>query len=327
MAENETLSGRQEKLKRVYENFLADLGPVQDFVEDPKVTDIKIPGTGEIIVEKFGVGKVFTDIRLPPERVEGIILSASAMMNIPIDYSRKFPKLECVLPKPHRLRFTGLLQPAVDEPQIAMRRPSAKIFSLEEYLENGQMERDQYDLVCKCIEERKNILVGGSTGSGKTTFTKAILKKMAEYTPKDCFYIVEDVPELQCPARDVTFINATRENAAEAVREALRWSPNRIIFGELRYGETAEELINAWNTGHTGNVTTIHADTAGSMLLRVEEILSQVIKGKLPDLTKTIHLCVHLKREPGKPPVVDEALPITAGTGALLDILKRNDLA
>ena len=158
----EELSGRQEKLKRVYENFLADLGVVKEYVEDPKVTDIKIPGSGEIIVEKFGVGKVFTEKILPPEQVEGIILSAAAMMNIPIDYSRKFPKLECVLPKPHRLRFTGLLNPAVDEPQIAMRRPSAKIFSLEEYLANGQMEQDQYDLVCKCIKERKKIFVGGS---------------------------------------------------------------------------------------------------------------------------------------------------------------------
>ena len=221
----------------------------------------------------------------------------------------------------------GILPPAVQNAEIAMRRPAAKIFTLEEYLANGQLQKDEYELICSCIKERKNILVGGSTGSGKTTFTNAILRKMTEYTPNDAFYIVEDVPELQCPAHDTTFITVNRKCAAEAVRTALRWTPNRIIFGEVRYGEVADELIKSWNTGHTGNVTTIHADTASSMMLRLQDILAEVITGVLPDLTQVIHLCVHLKKRPGKSPIVDEVMPIKEGTKSFLNMLRDNNLA
>lgn len=327
MNAEQAVNAREEKAKRVYDNFLEDLGIVKEYFEDPAVTDIKIIGTGEIIIEKFAVGKVFTGRFLTPSQVKGIILSASHLLEQEIDYSTGLPKLECVLPKPYNLRFTGILPPAVQNAEIAMRRPASRIFTLEEYLANDQLKKDEYDLICQYIKERKNILVGGSTGSGKTTFTNAILRKMTEYTPNDAFYIVEDVPELQCPAHDTTFIAVNRKCAAEAVRTALRWTPNRIIFGEVRYGEVADELIKSWNTGHTGNVTTIHADTASSMLLRMQDILAEVITGVLPDLTQVIHLCVHLKKRPGKSPIVDEVMPIKEGTKSFLNMLRESNLA
>lgn len=314
----------EEKRKRLYNNFLSDLGILRKYFEDKTVTDIKVVGTGEIIVEKFAVGKVFTEEYLKPEKVKGIILSAADMLNLPIDYSTGFPKLEATLPKPYNFRFTGILPPKiVDNAQIAMRRPAEKIFSLEDYVQNGQMKQEEYKLICDYIKQRKNILVGGSTGSGKTTFTNAIIRKMVEYTPYDSFYIVEDVPELQCRARDVTFLSVTRNCAAEAVRTSLRWTPNRIIFGEVRYGEVADELIKAWNTGHTGNVTTIHADNASSMLPRFQSILAEVIKGVLPDLTQVIHLCVHLTKRPGKTPIIDEVMPVNEGTSSILNLAKK----
>ncbi len=326
MNEQQAINAREEKSRRIYENFLEDLGIVKKYFEDKSITDIKIIGTGEIIVEKFAVGKVFTGEFLDPAQVKGIILSASHLLEREIDYSTGLPKLECVLPKPYNLRFTGILPPAVPNAEIAMRRPANRIFTLEDYKNNGQLQSEEYDLICQYIKERKNILVGGSTGSGKTTFTNAILKKMTEYTPNDSFYIVEDVPELQCPAHDKTFIEVNRNCAAEAVRTALRWTPNRIIFGEVRYGEVADELIKSWNTGHTGNVTTIHADTASSMLLRLQDILAEVIKGVLPDLTQVIHLCVHLKKRPGMAPLVDEVLPVKEGTKSFLNMLRDNNL-
>jgi len=327
MNQTEAISAREEKARRIYDNFLEDLGILKDYFIDKSITDINVVGTGEIIIEKFPVGKIFTGKILEPAQVKGIILSASHLLDQEIDYSTGLPKLECVLPKPYNLRFTGMLPPAVQNAEIAMRRPAAKIFTLEEYLANGQLQKEEYNLICEYIKERKNILIGGSTGSGKTTFTNAILKKMVEYTPNDRFYIVEDVPELQCPARDKTFVSVNRKCAAEAVRTALRWTPNRIIFGEVRYGEVADELIKSWNTGHTGNVTTIHADNASSMLLRMQDILKEVILGVLPDLTQVIHLCIHLKKVPGKPPIVDEVMPVKAGTKSFINMLRENNLA
>lgn len=322
-----TLSAKAEKQRRNYETFLADLGILKKYFEDTSITDIKIIGSGDIIIEKFPEGKIFTEERMQPAEVQALILSAAALLGLEIDWSTGLPKLECTLPPPHRMRFTGILPPAVNAAQVAMRRPAARIFTLEEYLANGQIKKEEYDLVCECIAERKNILVGGSTGSGKTTFTNAILRKMVENTPNDSFYIVEDTEELQCAARDLTSLRIDKRAAAEAVRTALRWTPDRIIFGEVRYGEVAEELIKSWNTGHTGNVTTVHADTAESMIPRMQEIIAEVIKGRLPDLTQAIHLCVHLSRISGRPPVVDSVLRIEPGAGNFYNFVRNHNLA
>lgn len=325
MTAEESINARELKQKRLFDNFVEDLGILKKYFLDKSITDIKVISSGQIIIERFAVGKVFTEDFLSPAQVRGIIQAAATLVDTTIDYSTGLPSLECVLPKPYNLRFTGMLPPATVNAEIAMRRPAERIFTLEEYVRNGQLRQDEYDLICNCIKERKNILVGGSTGSGKTTFTNAVIRKMWEFTPNDAFYIVEDVPELQCPAVDTTFVNVTRKCAAEAVRKALRWTPNRIIFGEVRYGEVADELIKSWNTGHTGNVTTIHADSATSMLLRLQDIIAEVITGVLPDLTKCIHLCVHLKKRPGSSPIVDEVVPIKDGTKSLLNIVRESE--
>ncbi len=318
-------SNEAEKKKRMYENFIQDLGPLRKYVEDESINDIKVIGTGEILYESFEKGKVFTGEYMESKKVAGIIMTAATLVGKHVGYGSDFPKLECQLPPPYYMRFTGLLPEAVESPQIAMRRRAERVFSLEEYVEQGRLRKDEYDLICQYIKDRKNLLIGGSTSSGKTTFTNAVLKKMVEYTPNDAFYIVEDVPELQCEARDKTMIYATKNSAAEAVRTALRWTPNRIIFGEVRYGEVAEELIKSWNTGHTGNVTTIHADSASSMLTRMESILSEVIMGKLPDLTQVIHLCVHLARNQNGP-YIDQVLPVKPRTREFLDVVKEHGL-
>ena len=144
-----------EKQRRVYNNFLEDLGILKDYFEDKSITDIKVISTGEIIIEKFAIGKEFTNKFLTPQQVKWIILSASSMLDLPIDYSTGLPKLEATLPKPYNLRFTGILPPAVENAEITMRRPANRIFTLEEYLQNNQMTKEQYKIICDFIEQRK----------------------------------------------------------------------------------------------------------------------------------------------------------------------------
>jgi type IV secretion system protein VirB11 len=304
-------SFEQQKRNRLMDNFIDDIFPIKKYLDDPVVTDIFVIGTGEVIVKKFAAGKLFTGEFVSPSKVRGIILSAAVLLDKQIDPVNGLPKLEAVIPPPYNARITGMLPPWVGSPEITLRKPPRIIFPLEDYVEKKRLSPDQYDLVCRFIRERKNLLIGGGTGSGKSTFANAVLGKMVEYTPNDRFYIVEDVPELQCGAKDKTMIAVNPRHAAEAVRTALRWTPDRIIFGEVRYGEVANELIKAWNTGHTGNVTTIHADSCASMLVRMEDLLREEIKGTIPRLSLTIHLCVHLTATKDGP-VVDEVLP-TAG--------------
>jgi type IV secretion system protein VirB11 len=296
------------KKQRLLDNFIDDISPLRAFLDDPGVTDIFIGSSGEIILKIFAEGKRFTGQYVSPSKVRGIILSAAALLDKPLDPVGGIPKLEAVIPRPFNARLTGLLPPWVSSPELTLRKPPNLIFPLEDYVAKARLKPDEYDLICRFIEERKNILIGGGTGSGKSTFANALLKKMVEFTPNDRFYIVEDVPELRCEARDKTQIEVHPKHAAEAVRTALRWTPDRIIFGEVRYGEVANELLKAWNTGHTGNITTIHADSCSSMLLRMEGLLREEIKGTIPNIAGTIHLCVHLAATKNGP-LVDEVLP------------------
>lgn len=261
-----TFAADKEKKLRLNNNFLSDIACLKEYLDDPKVTDIFVIGSGEIIIKVFAKGKVFTGKKIPPTKVRGIILSAAALLDKQIDPIGGIPKLEAVIPPPYNARITGLLPPWVENPEVTFRKPPKEVFSLESYVEAGRMTQEEYELICSYIKDRKNILIGGGTGSGKSTLTNAIIQKMTEYTPNDRFYIVEDVPELQCNAHDKTMISVNPVHAAEAVRTALRWTPDRIIFGEVRYGEVANELIKAWNLGYTGGITTIHANCTQSML-------------------------------------------------------------
>lgn len=322
-----TFQADKEKKIRLTNNFMTDISCIKKYLDDPLVTDIFIIGSGEIVVKVFAKGKVFTGEFVPPARVRGIILSAAALLEKIVDPIGGIPKLEGVIPPPYKARITGLLPPWVEAPEVTFRKPPKEVFSLESYVEQKRMTQEQYDMICEHIQARKNILVGGGTGSGKSTITNAIIQKMVEYTPNDRFYIVEDVPELQCNAHDKTMISVNPKHAAEAVRTALRWTPDRIIFGELRYGEVAYELIKAWNTGHTGNVTTVHADNCSSMLSRIEELLKEVVQGSIPKLSESVHLCVHLSATKNGP-IVDEVLPTNGkGTDDFISLLRLNDLA
>ena len=186
-----------------------------------------------------------------------------------------------------------------------------RVFSLEEYLAEKRITKETYDLIVSHIERRSNIIISGSTGSGKTTFTNACIEKMRELTPDERFYIVEDTPELQCRSINTTQLYIRKEQSIYAIQTALRWSPKRIIFGEIRSAEVMVELLeSAWNTGHPGNITTIHADSAASTIPRIEGLLRQKILGQLPDLGNVIHFIVHLKFLAGFGPIVNEALTV-----------------
>ena len=321
MAENETLE--EQKRQRNFNSLMQNLLPLKKYLDEGTVTDIFTEDGGEIVIKDFINGKIFTGEYIKPAQVERIILSCNAFLGKDaLQPINGMVKLEAVIPAPYKARITGLLPPCVETPQLTLRKPPARVFSLEEYVESGRMKQSEYSMICDYIKARKNILIGGATGSGKTTFTNAVIKKMVEYTPKERFYIVEDVQELQCGARDKVMIEVNPKGAAEAVRTAMRLTPDRIIFGEVRYGEVVNELLKSWNTGHTGNVTTVHADDATSMMMRMEDLLREEIKGTIPKISSVIHLCVHLTKTR-----VDEVLPTTVNdTDDFIEALRANRL-
>ncbi len=301
------------KKERMIRNLLqSDMAQITPYLDDPLVTDVAVVDSGELIVTRFGKGREFTGIHIPDYMVERIIRATAAIIGKNLESWTGFPVLEGIIPK-YSARITGLLQPVTLVPQIQIRKPPRTIYSLEQYVQHSQMTKAQYVHLVKAIEERKNILVTGSTGSGKTTCTNAIIKKMEEFTPHDNFYIVEDVPELQCRARMKTQLWIEKNLAYKAVEESLRFSPDRIIFGEVRTPQVMVELLDAWKTGHSGNVTTLHANNARAALMRIQGMLGKEGSDTADHLSEVIQLIIHLRKTP-EGVRMDEIMDVDEGT-------------
>lgn len=314
------------KKERMIENLLRD--DMKDFIpylDDDKVTDIAVTDSGEMIVTRWGEGREFTGKIVPQYITERIIKATSFLIGKPLDSFTGFPVLEGVIPK-YNARITGLMPPVVLRPELQIRKPPNNIYSLEEYVESGTMTEVQYKSVVQNLKLRKNIVVSGSTGSGKTTFTNACIKKMVELTPDDNFYIIEDTGELQCQARMRTMLKIAKSDAAKAVEESLRFSPDRIIFGEVRTGNVMKELLSAWQTGHSGNITTIHANDGASTLLKIKGMVQSFDRELADHLSEVIHCVVHLKKQDNKVRV-NEIFDVNEATDDFLAGIIQNNLA
>jgi type IV secretion system protein VirB11 len=285
-------------------NLLRELEPVIPYFETKTVTNVYIYGDGRVQIDDFQKGVYDTKIMLGPGVRRRIILSLASLSESPINYWKR-PTLESIIPK-YNIRTTAIVPPWVAQPEITFRKPPDIIFTLENYLNEERITEEQYMIIVDHIERRSNMIVSGSTGAGKTTFTNACLEKMRGFTPEERFYIIEDIPEIQCRAKNKTQLYIRTEQAVTAIQTAMRWSPKRIIFGELRHGEVANELLKAWNTGHSGNITTIHADSAELTMARIKGLLREVISGELPEIERTIQICVHLRNKENFGPIVDE---------------------
>lgn len=282
--------------ERMVENLLRDdLAEFIPYLDDPEVTDLAVCDSGELIVTRFGKGREFTGKIMPGYLVERIIKATAAVIGKPLESYSGFPILEGRIPK-YNARITGLMPPTCERPEIQIRKPPRNIYSLEEYVDNGQMTAEQYEILCGTIKSRGNILITGSTGAGKTTCVNAVIKKMCEYTPDDNFYIVEDTPELQCQAKMKTMLCIQKEFARKAVEESLRFSPDRIIFGEVRSGSVMKELLDAWKTGHSGNVTTLHSNDCVSAQTRIRGMMGTDDREMAEHLSQVIQLVVHLRK-------------------------------
>jgi type IV secretion system protein VirB11 len=157
----------------------------------------------------------------------------------------------------------------------------------------------------EAVLSRKNILVVGGTDSGKTTFVNALLRVVEETT--DRIVILEDTQELQCRTKDVEYLH-TKEGVAslrDLVRFTLRLSPDRVVIGEVR-GAEALDLLKAWNTGHPGGVSTVHANSAEKGLLRLEQLVQEagVVPSKIM-IAEAVNVLVYMEKKGTKRVVKD----------------------
>lgn len=252
------------------------LGPViVSALSDRMVVEVMVNPDGKIWVDKIGEGRSWTGHRLAPADAERILrLLADHAGEV---VTRENPRVSATLPETGE-RFQGAFMPLVAAPTFAIRKRPEVIFTLDQYVEQGIMSGNQVGILRAAVASRKNIVVAGGTGSGKTTLLNAILAEPA--FANDRVILIEDTAELQCAAADcVSLLTKRTEPAvtmAHLVHDVLRLRPDRIIGGEVRDGATALSLLKAWNTGHPGGCTSIHANGAYEALTRMEDLIGEV---------------------------------------------------
>lgn len=164
------------------------------------------------------------------------------------------------------------------------------------------------------IRTHSNILIAGGTSSGKTTFTNALLAEQS--LNDDRIVILEDTRELKCTAPNTVQLRTHRGSTSlqDLVRSTLRLRPDRIVVGEVR-GPEALDLLKAWNTGHPGGITTLHANSAYGALQRLEQLtLEATPRAPFDLIAEAIDVVVFMSRAGGQRRV-EEALRVTGFNG------------
>ena len=274
--------------------------PIIPFLDDASVIEIALNADGTLWVERMGSPMVDSGARMSKD--EALVMLGLIADAIGTEITAAKPSLAALVPG-WNARLQAMISPIVAAPTFTIRKPPSRIFTLDDYVSRGILSERQSERIKRAVSERANILVGGSTGSGKTTFTNAVLHEISQQTT-DRLYIVEDLREIQCSAKNKLeiFVVEPLYGWHRAIVDALRSRPDRIIVGEIRGGAAALELVKAWNTGHPGGLATVHANDTRGMLDRICQLLEEAIPAApRPFVADVINLCVHLTKDPKHP--------------------------
>jgi len=257
--------------KRLHAKIKSELGrEIVSALEDDSVIEIMLNGDNSLWIERLGEG--MQHIAKHSCAAQSVIHTVASYLGTNVTISN--PILECELPLCGS-RFEALVPPVVQHPSFTIRKKAKLIFTLDDYVANQIITPLQKEFMEETIRKRKNILIAGGTGSGKTTLTNAIIDGIVRLTPDDRVIIIEDTAEIQCAAKNNTIMRATEH--AEMIRllkATMRYRPDRILVGEVRGGE-ALMLLKSWNTGHPGGVATVHANSALAALTRIEQLVAE----------------------------------------------------
>ena len=255
------------------------LGPdIAAALADPAVVEVMVNPDGALRLDRLGEGRSDTGVVLSSTQVERIIRLVAS--HVRTEAHAGAPIISAELPPRHDSvageRFEGLLPPVALAPCFTIRKPASRIYTLGDYVADRILLSNQADVLRQAVIDRRNILVVGATSSGKTTLANALLAEMA--TLDERVILLEDTRELQCAAPDCVSLR-TRPGAvslADLVRSTLRLRPDRIIVGEVR-GAEALDMLKAWNTGHPGGISTLHANSAPAALYRLEQLIQEAV--------------------------------------------------
>ncbi|WP_081576703.1 P-type conjugative transfer ATPase TrbB [Acidithiobacillus thiooxidans] len=268
--EQQAHARRVEQMRRI-------LGPdIAALFDDTGVVEIMANPDGQVFVERLGLGISLLG-EIDASRVQSLLGLMADYLHTTV--SRDRPIVEGAMPIEFlRSRFAGAIPPMVEGASFSIRLPARSVYTLDQYVEAGIITAAQLDTLSDAVLFRKNILVSGGAGSGKTTLANALIDRISKLSDIGTrIVIIEDTRELQCTAPNVVQFLTDDEAGIDMTRLlklTLRYRPDRILVGEVR-DKAALALLKAWNTGHPGGIATLHANNPEAALLRLDQLCQE----------------------------------------------------
>ena len=263
---------RTQTIKEILDEALK-LGPLEELLADPTVSEIMVNGCEKIFVEKNGKVTLSMTRFTSNLQLRNIIERIVSPLGRRID--DKTPYVDARLADGSRVN--AVIEPlAIDGPALTIRKFSKERITYENYLAWGSMSKSMVDFLRICVEQGLNVVISGGTGSGKTT----LLNTLSGFIPSnERIVTIEDAAELQLKQEHVVRLEtrpagmdgANAITIRDLVKNSLRMRPDRIVVGECRDG-AALDMLQAMNTGHDGSMTTVHANNAKEAIGRLETL-------------------------------------------------------
>jgi septum site-determining protein MinD len=292
---------RERWVKEIIDEAIG-LGPLEDLIADPEVNDILVNGPDLIYVEKHGKLHLTDKRFISDDQVRTVIERIIAPLSRRLDESN--PMVDARLPDGSRVN--AIIPPlSLKGPILSIRKFGRERYTMDDLLRLGTVNQAIVDFIRLSVLGRKNIIISGGTGSGKTT----MLNIISAFIPEgERIITIEDAAELRLVQRHWVALEARPANIEgkgqvsirQLFRNALRMRPDRIIIGECRGDETLD-MLQAMNTGHDGSLTTLHANSPQDCVARLDSLvlMSNVelpIRAIREQIAAAIHLVVHTAR-------------------------------
>jgi pilus assembly protein CpaF len=305
-----------------FEIILPFLRPIAPLINDPDISEIMVNAGGRVFVEHHGLIQEVTAVHMAEKSLQVAVRNIARTLGD--DVSEEQPILDARLPDGSRV--AAVIPPcSVGGTTLTIRKFQSRFFTPAELVRTGTITEEVLEHVRRAISASGNILISGGTSTGKTT----LLNALATLLPAGSrVVVIEDTAELHVDHPNVVRLEARRALAdlpavtiRDLLKATLRHRPDRIIVGEVRGGE-AYDLLQALNTGHSGTLSTIHANSAEKALSRLASCVVQSAV-ELPyqairhQISEAIDLVLHLDRVQGRR-LVSELVQVR-GYDAILD--------